>query len=106
MKKRLTAMLPFLAALAVDFYLLPFLARNTGAAMLLMLAVMPLAAFGTGLVYGLRNGFSILLPAAAAILFIPAIFLHYNSSAWVYAVFYGGIVLAGDGLGSVFYQKR
>lgn len=106
MKKQPAAMLPYLAVLAADFYLLPFLARDTGTAMLLMLAVMPLTAFLTAVVCGLRNGFSILLPVAAAVLFIPAVFLHYNSTAWVYAVFYGLTVLAGNGLGGVFHRKR
>ena len=52
MKKKLLTLLPYLAALAADFYLLPLLARDTGSAMLLMLIVMPLAAFLTGVAYG------------------------------------------------------
>lgn len=106
MKKKWITLLPYLAALAVNFYLLPFLMRNTGLAMLMMLAVMPLAAFLTGAVYGILNGFSILLPAAALVLFLPTLFIHYNASAWVYAVFYMAIVLAGTGVGRAFYRKR
>ena len=106
MKKRLTDLPPYLAVLAADFYLLPLLMRDTGSAMLLMLIVMPLAAFLTGVVCGLREGFVILLPAAAAVLFVPTIFIHYNASAWVYAPVYALIVLAGNGLGRAFYQKR
>ena len=41
-------MAPYLAVLAADFYLLPLLIRGTGSAMLFLLAVMPLAAFGAG----------------------------------------------------------
>ena len=58
MKAKLLNMLPYLIVLAVDFYLLPVAAQNTGAAMLLMLCVMPLVALVTGVAYGLRNGFS------------------------------------------------
>lgn len=106
MKNRLTALAPYILALAVNFYLLPLLMRDTGTAMLLMLCVMPLAAFVTALACGMRRGFSPLLPAAAFVLFLPTIFIHYNSSAWVYAVAYAVIVLAGNGVGLIFYGKR
>ena len=106
MKNKLLTLLPHLAALAADFYLLPLLARDTGSAMLLMLIVMPLAAFLTGVAYGVRNGFCVLLPIAAAVLFIPTIWIHYNASAWVYAPAYGVIVLVGNGLGRAFYRRR
>ena len=97
MKDRLIPLAPYAALLAADFYLLPPLARDTGAAMLLMLCVMPLAAFITALACGMRRGFSPLLPAAAFALFLPTIPIYYNSSAWVYAVAYAVIVLAGKG---------
>lgn len=106
MKKKCVALLPYIAVLAVDFYFLPFLMKDTGVAMLLLLVVMPLAAFITAVVYGLRNGFSVLLPIAAVVLFIPTIFIHYNSSAWVYTVFYMVVIFAGNGVGRAFYGKR
>lgn len=106
MREKLTALVPYAAVLAADFYLLPFLARDTGSAMLLMLCVMPLAAFVTALVYGMRRGFSPLLPAAAFILFLPTVFLYYNASAWVYTVVYAVVVLAGNGVGRLFYGRR
>ena len=106
MKKKLTALIPCLAVLAADFYLLPLLARDTGGAMFLMLCVMPLAAFFTGAVYGLRRGFSLLLPLAALLLFLPTIFLFYNSSAWVYAPACALIALAGNGAGKLLHGKR
>ncbi len=106
MKAKLLNMLPYLIVLAVDFYLLPVAAQNTGAAMLLMLCVMPLVALVTGVAYGLRNGFSLLLSLMALILFIPTIFIYYNASACVYAPFYAVIVLVGNGIGRAFYMKR
>ena len=44
MRSKLLPLLPYVLALCVDFYLLPLLMRDTGAAMFLMLCVMPLAA--------------------------------------------------------------
>ena len=37
MENKIKNMLPYLGILAVDFYLLPFLMRNTGAPMIIML---------------------------------------------------------------------
>lgn len=83
MRSKLLPLLPYVLALCVDFYLLPLLMRDTGAAMFLMLCVMPLAAFLTGAACGVRRGFRLLLPAAALVLFLPTLPLYYNYTAWV-----------------------
>lgn len=106
MKKRLVPLMPYLAALAIDFYLLPFLVRDTGTAMLLMLCVMPLIALFTGVLYGVRRGFGAPLPIAALVLFVPTVFIYYNASAWVYGAVYAAVVFAGTVIGKVFHGKR
>ena len=106
MKAKLLNMLPYLIVLVVDFYLLPVAAQNTGAAMLLMLCVMPLVALVIGVAYGLRRGFSIWLAVIALLLFIPTIFIYYNASAWVYPLFYALLVLVGNLIGRLFYMQR
>lgn len=106
MKNKITALLPYLLVLAADFYLLPLLMRDTGAAMFLMLCVMPVIALASGVIYGVRSGFCVLLPIAAALLFLPTVWIHYNATAWVYAPAYGVVVLIGMGLGRIFYGKR
>lgn len=106
MKIKLQNMLPYLLFLTIDFYLLPFLGQNTGVAMLIMLCVMPLLAFVAAVIYGVRRGFCLLFPLLAGLLFVPTIFIYYNSSAWVYVLFYALVVLAGNGVGRLFYMKR
>ena len=101
MRSKLLPLLPYVLALCVDFYLLPLLMRDTGAAMFLMLCVMPLAAFLTGAACGGR----LLLPAAALVLFLPTLPLYYNYTAWVYAPAYAVIVLLGMALGRAFCGK-
>ena len=100
MKKRLIALAPYFIALGLNFYLLPLLMRDTGTAMVLM------AAFVTAVDCGVRRGFTPLLPLGAAVLFLPTVFIHYNATAWVYSAAYGIVVLAGVGLGGLFYRKR
>ena len=106
MKERLTALLPYAAVLAADLYLLPFLIRDTGSAMVLMLSVMPFTAFFCAVAYGVRHGFGPWLAVIAVLLFLPTVPLYYNSTAWVYGPAYGLIVLMGNGLGRLFYRRR
>ena len=106
MKKIFAAYAPYLIALGIAFYLLPLLAKDTGSAMLLMLCVMPLIALASGVLYGAQHGFGLLPSLAALFLFVPTIFIYYNSSAWAYSVAYAVLVLAGTGIGTIFYKKR
>ena len=106
MKEKLRSLLPYAAFFLVDFYLLPLLIWDTGSGILLMLCIMPLAAFLCALVCGMRQGFQPLLAVLAGALFLPAIPLYYNWTAWPYALAYGVVVLAGNALGRLFYRRR
>lgn len=106
MKKKLVDLVPYAIVLAIDFYLLPVLIKDTGMAMLLMLCVIPLIAFIVSLIHGVRQGFNLLLPIAVILLFSPTIFIYYNESAWIYTIIYGIIALVGNGIGRKFYKRR
>ena len=106
MKKKLSALLPYAIVLAITYYALPLLIRNTGFAILMMLCVMPMLTLCCAVVCGVRHGFDLLLPLAAAALFTPTIFVFYNESAWIYVVVHALLALVGTGIGSVFYGKR
>lgn len=106
MKKRFVSLVPYVIALAVNFYLLPCLIKDTGMAMVMMLCVIPLAAFVCGVICGGRKGFEPLLTLLAMVLFFPTVFIYYNITAWVYVLIYGFIVLAGNSVGRIFYKKK
>ncbi len=105
MKKTLSKIIPYITVLAADFYILPWLIRDTGAAMLLMLFVIPLISFACAVVYGVCRGFDFIFPIMAMILFTPTIFIYYNSSAWPYIIAYGVIAFVGIGIGCIFHRK-
>lgn len=105
MKKTLSTALPYAVILAAAFYLLPWLARSTGAAMLVMLFVIPLACFACAAVYGRRHGFGLILPVMTVLLFAPTVLIYYNSTAWPYIAAYGGIALAGTSAGHIFHKR-
>ena len=106
MKEKLRGLLPYGGALAVDYYLLPLLIRDTGSAMLVMLYVIPAVTLICGMVYGARCGFGLRFGLLAAILFAPSVFIFYTASALVYIALYGCIALLGNGIGRIFYRKR
>jgi hypothetical protein len=98
----LKKMIPYFLAIAVAFYLLPLLGNSTGEFMVLMLVIMPLTSFAISSLYGFKNGWNLIFPIVAGLLFIPAIFIHFNSSAWVYVVGYSVISAAGVFIGKTF----
>ncbi len=93
-------MTPYALISAASYYLLPLLGNSTGSFMFILLLIIPLTCFAISFLYGFKNGWNLFFPLAIGILFIPAIFLHFNSSAWVYIVGYSIISSAGVFLGN------
>jgi hypothetical protein len=83
----------------LGYYLVPLLIRDTGSAMVVLLAAFPAMVLLCGLLEGAGRPFSPLYAAFAALAFIPAVFLYYNTSAWIYVPLYGLLALAGSVLG-------
>ena len=100
--KKLKDMIPYLTVIILDFYLLPFLIKDTGSAMLMLLIVVPLICFVCSVVYGAKNSFYLVYAIIVAILFIPTILIFYNSTAWIYIFGYGTIALVGNAIGAIF----
>jgi hypothetical protein len=103
--EKVRKMLPFLIIILLDFYLLPILIKDTGTGMMMLLAVIPSICFVCSVVYGINNSFNPFYALIVAILFVPSIFIFYNSTAWVYILGYGVIALAGNVIGMIFASK-
>lgn len=100
MRTKLVKMLPYLAIPALLFYLLPLMIRDTGSAMAVLLAALPLGCVMVSLFYGWKNGFQWMYPMFIALLFVPTVFIYYNDSAWGYVLAYGILSLAGNAIGA------
>ncbi len=94
----------FLAS-ATSFYLFPLLGNSTGSFMVILLVIIPLTCFAISFIYGFKNGWNLFFSLAIGILFIPAIFIHFNSTAWVYVVAYSTISLAGVFVGKTLKNR-
>lgn len=89
----------------IGFYLVPILIKDTGSGMTILLIVIPLITLITSLMYGLRNTFDYVYPLIVAILFIPTLFIYYNTSAWIYIIVYSVIAVIGELVGKMLQKK-
>lgn len=90
----------------LSFYVLPLLIKDTGSAMFVILIIMPVICFTNSVFYGLKNGFKFLYGLIVAFMFIPTIFIFYNSSACIYIVVFGVIALIGNLVGAIFCKSE
>ncbi|MCG0275388.1 MAG: hypothetical protein L5655_04370 [Thermosediminibacteraceae bacterium] len=88
-------MFPYLLVLILAFYGLPLLGSDTGFFMGSLLFVTPAICFLTSLAFTIKNNFTWYFPIIVAILFVPTVFIFYNSTASIYIVFYTVISIAG-----------
>lgn len=95
----------FYFILVINFYCIPLGIQNTGSAIIIMLIILPVICFVTSVMYGIKNGFHFWYALIATIIFIPSIFIFYNSSAWIYVIAYGVIAMLGNLLALPFRKR-
>lgn len=103
---KLKQMLPYLMVIVLGFYLLPAFGKDTGSFMVILLIAIPLLCFVAALLHGAKSGFNVFFSIIVAAIFIPSIFIYYNSSAWVYIIIYALTTLIGSALGGVALHKK
>ena len=96
---RIQVHLPYLLLMLLNFTLLPLLIRITGMAMVMMLVGMPLITLIIAAAHARKAGAVTAFALVTGLLFLPAIFLFFNESAWIYCPAYALIALLGGGLG-------
>lgn len=92
-------MIPYLLVCTLAFFILPLFGKNTVSYIIILLVLMPLVCFFTSLIYSRRYSFDILFSMLVGIVFMPTIFIYYNSTAWIYAVGYTIISIVGGLIG-------
>ena len=96
----------FYLLMILNFYAFPFLITDTGSGMLFLLFVMPVICFIISLIYGIKNGMKLFFPLITAVLFVPSVFIFYNSSAAIYIVIFGIVSLIGCLIGAPFSKHK
>lgn len=103
---KLKKMLPYLIIIVLAFYLLPIFPEDTAGFMFTLLFATPFLCFTAALIYGAKWGFDFVFSLLTAVLFIPAVFIFYNSSALIYIVVYGLAALLGTALGGLLINNK
>ena len=98
-------MLPYLGVAAAAFYLLPLLMKDTGFAILMLLVLIPAICLVDGFCYGKKHGFQVLFAILTGVIFVPTVWIYYNSSASVYIAVFTCFTLAGTYFGHLFQKK-
>lgn len=98
------SVLAYFAALVLQvfiFYVIPMFADMANAVG--MLLILPISCFIISLSLGAFSdgGLKLSFPAAVSVLFIPSVFIYYNSSALIHALWYLVISAVSLGVGSV-----
>jgi len=81
-------------------YLFPLTIKGEESAISCLLLYIPAALLFIGMWLGIKEGFFWQYALGAALLFVPTVWLYFNTSAWVYAPAYGILSLIGNLLGS------
>lgn len=97
--KKIKEMLPYLLAYLLIYYLLPLLSSVPWWSIDCLMIYMPSLSLIIGIVYGANNGFSIFLPIMSAIIFMPAMGIHFNEIVYWYPIIYSIVSLIGIILG-------
>lgn len=102
MKKQL----PYITVIFIAFYLIPLLIKDTGSAMTILLILIPMICFISSFINGKKLGFNWLYLIIISILFIPTVYIFYNSSALIYLVIYLIVSLVGMYLGNMIKKLK
>lgn len=102
---RLKEDLIYIVINAVASFALPFLMRDTGSAMVVLLILLPLVYFTVSLIQGYHHGVHVLYCALIPVMFIPVVLLRMNSSANIYPAAYFVVGLIGSVIGQVLGKK-
>ena len=88
----------------VAFYVMPLFIVDTGSGMFMLLVAIPAFCFVSALIYGSIAGFKWFYPILSAVLYIPAIFIYFNPSAFIYVFIFGITALIGNAIGGIIHK--
>ncbi len=99
-------LLPYVLCCATAFYGLPLLGESTGGFMLILLIAIPLICLVVSFIFGMKYGLDLLYPLSVGLVFVPTIFMYYNSSASVYVFGYAALAMLGMFIGKSLSESK
>lgn len=105
-RQALRRRLPFWAAAVLIFYLVPLMGRSEDKQLLQLFFLLPGLSFVSAWFYGLVNRFRWQYPLGVGVLFLPAVFLYYNVTAWYFTLVYAVVACIAVFFGSLWHKKN
>ncbi len=104
--KKIKEMIPYLIIYALSVYVLPLFGSSTGSYIVILLFLLPTVAFLLSYLYAINNKRNFLFALLVGLIFIPSVYVYYNSSAWFYVGFYAVISGVGNIIGSIVTAEK
>ena len=91
----------------LSFYVLPLCITNTSLVMLIMIFFIPGIIATTSFLYGYKSGkIDYMYSILTALLFIPAIYIYMNITAWIYVIIYFLVTFVFNVIGKYFRNVK
>lgn len=102
-KEKVKKLLPYIIPILLLFYGLPIFMKDIQSMMDTLILLIPFGVFIVSFIYGRKNAprtiITIKFPIIVGLLFIPSVFIFFNSSALAYSLSYGLIAFIGSYIG-------
>lgn len=110
MRERFERTIVYLIAGIMFYYFLPIacvlIGRENAAPIFVVLPMLDVcAAMAIGFMFGRKNGGDWLMSIELAVVFIPCIYMYYNSTAWIFTFLIAVCALFATMLGTVFKNR-
>lgn len=99
--KRIIPFIILLIIMLLNFYLLPTFIVDTSSAVYMLIIEIPIITLICSIIFGMIYAFKIYFPFLIAVLFLPAVNIFFNDSAYVYLYGYAVVSLVGIGIGAL-----
>lgn len=99
-------MIPYLIIYSISVYVLPLFGSSTGSYILILLFLLPTVSFVLSYLYAMNNKRNFLFSLFVGLIFIPSVYVYYNSSAYFYVGFYAVVSGVGNIIGSIVTAKK
>lgn len=96
----------FAAPVALAFYLLPMISKDSTYSTVVLKIVLPVLSATVSFFFGIRYGKDLSVSSAVILMLFPSIFFYYDSSSCVYIIAYGAISAICALTGAKFHTNK
>lgn len=96
----------FAVPVALAFYLLPMISKDSAYSTAVLKIVLPILSATVSLLFGICYGKDLSVAAAIILMLFPSVFFYYDSSSCIYIIAYGAIATIFALAGAHFHKNK